>query len=80
MIWISLYILGYSAVVIVMMLYYIDETGHDFFYGRVLDPPIQPGQETTVIISLAVLGVGFLLMERFVKLYPHGYQILLEIQ
>ena len=68
MIWIASFLLIYTIIVIIMLLYYIDTTGHDFFYGRVLDPSISPGQETTVIICLALLGTGFLLLEKFVKL------------
>ena len=51
-----------------MIVYYVDAGGHDMFYGRILDPPIQPGQETTFIIALGLLGIAFLLLERFVKL------------
>jgi hypothetical protein len=67
MIWVALFLLIYTIIVIIMLLYYIDPTGHDFFYGRILSPPILPGQETTVIFCLALLGTGFLLLERFVK-------------
>ncbi len=51
------------------MFYYVDETGTDFFYGRVLEPGIIWGQEITFIISLAALGIAFLLLEKFIKLY-----------
>src|SRR4051812_1167554 len=71
MAYILLFLLIYASVIIFMLLYYIDQTGFDFFYGRYLDPPILWGQEVTFIICLAILGVAFLLLERFIKLYAN---------
>lgn len=71
MIWIGAFLFIYGATIVVMIYYYVDKTGNDFFFGRVLDPPIQSGQETTFIICLAILGLVFLLLERFIKLYAN---------
>lgn len=71
MLYILLFLLCYTSVVIFMMLYYIDETEVSFSYGRVLEPKIQWGQEITFVISLALLGIAFLLLERFIKLYAN---------
>lgn len=69
MIYVLLFLIVYAAVIVFMLRYYIDSTGVDFFYGRKLDPPIAWGQEVTFILCLGLLGVGFLLLERFIKLY-----------
>jgi hypothetical protein len=54
-----------------MMVYYVDNTGVDFTYGRILDPQIRWGEEITFIISLGLIGCAFLLLEKFIKLYAN---------
>jgi hypothetical protein len=79
MAWIMLYLLVYAVTVIVMLLFYRDATGESFIHGRVLDPPLQWGQEITFIICLALLGIAFLLLEKFIKLYPTNTEQILSI-
>eukprot|EP01116_Phalansterium_solitarium_P017504 TRINITY_DN4328_c0_g1_i1.p1 TRINITY_DN4328_c0_g1~~TRINITY_DN4328_c0_g1_i1.p1 ORF type:complete len:758 (+),score=285.67 TRINITY_DN4328_c0_g1_i1:3227-5500(+) len=69
MIYILLFILEYAVIIIAMMLYYVDSTQISFSAGRILSPGIRWGEEITFLISLGLIGVAFLLMEKFVKLY-----------
>lgn len=69
MAYIMTFLAVYTGIVIGMANYYIDNSGVSFAYGRILDPLILWGQEITFILTLALLGVTFLLLERFIKLY-----------
>lgn len=69
MLYILLFLFAYTGVIVFMYVYYVDDTGEDFFYGRVLEPKIQWGQEITFIFCIAILGIAFLLLEKFIKLY-----------
>jgi hypothetical protein len=68
MVYILVFLLEYTAIILFMMFYYIDTTGVSFKYGRILEPGISWGQEITFIISLGLLGTAFLLLEKFIKL------------
>ena len=38
-------------------------------YARALDPAISSTMEVTYLLTLGLLGIGFLLMEKFIKVY-----------
>lgn len=69
MIYIILFLLIYTIIILIMFFYYVDKSGVDLFYGRILDPEISWGQEITFIICIALLGIAFLFLEKFIKLY-----------
>jgi hypothetical protein len=62
-----LFIFIYSMAVLFMMWFYTDATTTDEFFGRYLE--INYTEEITFLICLAVLGIGFLYLEKFIKLY-----------
>jgi hypothetical protein len=52
--------------------FYTDTTGLQSYKGRALNPAISWAQEVTFIVSIALLGIAFLMLEKFVKLYANS--------
>eukprot|EP01132_Coremiostelium_polycephalum_P003101 gene3101-3879_t len=49
--------------------FYTDTTGTASYKGRVLNPKIHWGQESTILVSMALLGTIFIVLEKFIKSY-----------
>lgn len=62
----------YLACVGFMNYFYTDTTGLLSDKGRALSPTISWAQEGTFIVSIALLGIAFLMLEKFVKLYANS--------
>lgn len=62
----------YLSCVAFMGWFYTDTTGVQSLKGRALSPAISWAQEITFIVSIALLGIAFLMLEKFVKLYANS--------
>lgn len=62
----------YVSCIAFMDWFYTDTTGLESYKGRALSPPISWAQEVTFIVSIALLGIAFLMLEKFVKLYANS--------
>lgn len=70
--YISLFVASNAASVGFMAWFYTDDTGLKSFRGRKLDPGVSWGQEATFWVSIVLLGLAFLMLEKFVKLYANS--------
>jgi hypothetical protein len=71
-IYIVLFVASNAASVGFMAWFYTDDTGVKSFRGRRLDPPVSWGQEATFWFSIVLMGLAFLMLEKFVKLYANS--------
>lgn len=69
---IILFVAANAASVGFMAWFYTDSTGLQTFRGRKLDPGISWGQEATFWFSIVLMGMAYLMLEKFVKLYANS--------
>eukprot|EP01112_Ceratiomyxa_fruticulosa_P008300 TRINITY_DN214_c0_g1_i1.p1 TRINITY_DN214_c0_g1~~TRINITY_DN214_c0_g1_i1.p1 ORF type:complete len:745 (+),score=137.62 TRINITY_DN214_c0_g1_i1:217-2451(+) len=72
LVYIVLFLISYAASIYFITWFYTDTTGLSSGKGHTLDPPMSWTQEVTIMISLVLVGISFLMLERFVKLYAHS--------
>lgn len=70
--YIVLFVAANAASVGFMAWFYTDSTGLKSFRGRKLDPGISWGQEATFWFSIVLMGLAYLMLEKFVKLYANS--------
>ncbi|KAF2071837.1 hypothetical protein CYY_006854 [Polysphondylium violaceum] len=68
-IFIIVFMINYACCLLFMEWFYIDTTGKQPYRGRVLNPKIHWGEESTILVSMALLGCTFLVLEKFIKSY-----------
>eukprot|EP00727_Mastigamoeba_balamuthi_P007579 m51a1_g3441 putative camp-specific phosphodiesterase (316) ;mRNA; r:656575-658251 len=69
MVYILLFLSAQSFTVMFMTWFYRDISGEDSKWGRVLDPRIDVAQEIAFLVLMALLGIMFLVMEKYVRVY-----------
>jgi len=71
-VYIVLFVAANAASVGFMAWFYTDSTGLQSFKGRMLDTPVSWGQEATFWFSILLMGLAYLMLEKFVKLYANS--------
>ncbi|KYQ89841.1 cAMP-specific phosphodiesterase [Tieghemostelium lacteum] len=71
LIFIAIVMVNYTACLLFMDWFYVDETGKNPYRGKTLQSKIHWGQESTILLSMALLGTSFIVLEKFIKSYAN---------